>query len=138
MPYSAAADDQVALGFTRLLAGLDDLALDIPDAAHLLELFLGEHIAARPRALWCVCVCDGRALAMPDAARLLELFLGACVLWSLSIWIIRTARRRLSAHLLGACPDLSHPFPQAAPLWPSCCALVLFVPLPPSLSSLGI
>lgn len=48
------ADDQVALGFTRLLAGLDDLALDIPDAAHLLELFVGEHIAARPRTLWCV------------------------------------------------------------------------------------
>jgi programmed cell death protein 4 len=30
------------MGFTRLLAGADDLSLDIPDAAHLLELFLGE------------------------------------------------------------------------------------------------
>ncbi|PSC74724.1 Programmed cell death 4 [Micractinium conductrix] len=36
--------DQVALGFTRLLAGLDDLALDIPGAARLLELFLGRAI----------------------------------------------------------------------------------------------
>ncbi|PRW57868.1 programmed cell death 4-like isoform B [Chlorella sorokiniana] len=36
--------DQVALGFTRLLAGLDDLALDIPDAARLMELFLGRAI----------------------------------------------------------------------------------------------
>ncbi|KAI7837239.1 hypothetical protein COHA_008927 [Chlorella ohadii] len=38
------SDDQVALGFTRLLAGIDDLALDIPDAARLLELFLGRAI----------------------------------------------------------------------------------------------
>ena len=42
-PASLSAADQVALGFTRLLAGLDDLALDIPGAARLLELFLGEH-----------------------------------------------------------------------------------------------
>lgn len=34
---------QAALGFTRLLAGADDLALDIPDAAHLLSLFLGKY-----------------------------------------------------------------------------------------------
>lgn len=33
--------DQVALGFRRLLAGLDDLALDIPGAAQLMEMFLG-------------------------------------------------------------------------------------------------
>ena len=34
--------EQAALGFTRLLAGLDDLALDIPEAPRLMELFLGE------------------------------------------------------------------------------------------------
>lgn len=38
----AVSDDQAALGFRRLLAGLDDLALDIPGAARLMELFLGE------------------------------------------------------------------------------------------------
>ncbi|KAL4436793.1 hypothetical protein ABPG75_003932 [Micractinium tetrahymenae] len=38
------SDDQVALGFRRLLAGLDDLALDIPGAARLMELFLGRAI----------------------------------------------------------------------------------------------
>ncbi|GAB4818113.1 hypothetical protein N2152v2_005159 [Parachlorella kessleri] len=36
--------DQMALGFTRLLAGADDLALDIPDAAHLLSLFPGRAV----------------------------------------------------------------------------------------------
>jgi len=39
-----APSDQVSLGFTRLLAAADDLALDIPDAAHLLTLFLGRAI----------------------------------------------------------------------------------------------
>jgi hypothetical protein len=41
-----AARLQVGLGFRRLLAGLDDLSLDIPDAPRLLGLFLG----ARPPA----------------------------------------------------------------------------------------
>ena len=41
---SVVSDDQVALGFTRLLAAADDLELDIPDAAHLLTLFLGRAI----------------------------------------------------------------------------------------------
>ena len=43
-----ASPDQAALGFTRLLAGADDLALDIPDAAHLLSLFLGGWGYSRP------------------------------------------------------------------------------------------
>ena len=38
------SQDQVALGFTRLLAAADDLELDIPDASHLLSLFLGRAI----------------------------------------------------------------------------------------------
>jgi hypothetical protein len=38
------SEDQIALGFTRLLAAADDLELDIPDAAHLLTLFLGRAI----------------------------------------------------------------------------------------------
>ena len=32
------------LGFTRLLASVEDLALDYPDAAHTLSLFLGRAI----------------------------------------------------------------------------------------------
>jgi hypothetical protein len=36
--------DQISLGFTRLLAAADDLELDIPDAAHLLTLFLGRAV----------------------------------------------------------------------------------------------
>ncbi|KAK9819246.1 hypothetical protein WJX81_007334 [Elliptochloris bilobata] len=36
--------DQLALGFTRLLASVEDMALDIPDAAHQLSLFLGRVI----------------------------------------------------------------------------------------------
>lgn len=36
--------DQMAAGFTRVLASADDLLLDIPDAAHLLALFLGRAI----------------------------------------------------------------------------------------------
>lgn len=32
---------QMVSGFTRLLASADDLVLDIPDAVHLLSLFLG-------------------------------------------------------------------------------------------------
>lgn len=35
------SDGAVASGFTRLLAAADDLVLDIPDAVHLLSLFLG-------------------------------------------------------------------------------------------------
>ena len=35
------APEQATLGFTRLLASADDLALDTPEAAHLLSLFLG-------------------------------------------------------------------------------------------------
>jgi programmed cell death protein 4 len=38
------SEDQMALGFTRLLAAADDLELDIPAAAHLLTLFLGRAI----------------------------------------------------------------------------------------------
>ncbi|KAL4858246.1 Programmed cell death protein 4 [Chlorella vulgaris] len=41
---SVVSRDQAGMGFTRLLAGADDLSLDIPDAAHLLELFLGRAI----------------------------------------------------------------------------------------------
>lgn len=36
--------DQVAAGFTRLLAFTDDLVLDCPDAVHLLALFLGRAV----------------------------------------------------------------------------------------------
>lgn len=36
--------DQASLGFTRLLAASDDVALDIPDAPRLLTLFLGRAI----------------------------------------------------------------------------------------------
>jgi len=32
---------QMSSGFTRLLGAADDLVLDIPDAVHLLSLFLG-------------------------------------------------------------------------------------------------
>lgn len=38
------SDGAVASGFTRLLAAADDLVLDIPDAVHLLSLFLGRAI----------------------------------------------------------------------------------------------
>lgn len=41
---NAITAEQVAGGFTRLLAGADDTVLDIPDAAHLLEMFLGRAI----------------------------------------------------------------------------------------------
>ena len=60
----------MALGFTRLLAGADDLALDIPDAAHLLSLFLG----GRPEKSY-----SFPALPAAPAALLplLSLFLGA-------------------------------------------------------------
>jgi hypothetical protein len=36
--------DQAGLGFTRLLVGADDLALDVPNAAEMLTLFLGRAI----------------------------------------------------------------------------------------------
>ena len=36
--------DQMVLGFTRLLASVEDLALDFPDAAHTLSLFLGRAV----------------------------------------------------------------------------------------------
>lgn len=36
--------DQMAAGFTRLLACVEDLALDIPDALHTLSLFLGRAV----------------------------------------------------------------------------------------------
>jgi programmed cell death protein 4 len=32
---------QMCSGFSRLLSAADDLVLDIPDAVHLLSLFLG-------------------------------------------------------------------------------------------------
>jgi programmed cell death protein 4 len=32
---------QMGSGFSRLLSAADDLVLDIPDAVHLLSLFLG-------------------------------------------------------------------------------------------------
>ena len=38
------AQDQMVLGFTRLLASVEDLALDFPDAAHTLSLFLGRAV----------------------------------------------------------------------------------------------
>ena len=38
------AQDQMVLGFTRLLASVEDLALDFPDAAHTLSLFLGRTV----------------------------------------------------------------------------------------------
>lgn len=38
------SEDQMSLGFTRLLASVEDLALDIPDAPHLLALFLGRAV----------------------------------------------------------------------------------------------
>jgi len=37
-------DDQMSSGFKRLLSVADDLVLDIPDAMHLLSLFLGRAI----------------------------------------------------------------------------------------------
>lgn len=37
-------DDQMGSGFSRLLSAADDLVLDIPDAVHLLSLFLGRAI----------------------------------------------------------------------------------------------
>lgn len=33
--------NQMSSGFSRLLSAADDLVLDIPDAVHLLSLFLG-------------------------------------------------------------------------------------------------
>lgn len=36
--------DQLGQGFTRLLASVEDLVLDNPDAAHLISLFLGRII----------------------------------------------------------------------------------------------
>jgi len=41
---SVLSSDQVAAGFTRLLAAADDLVLDCPDVVHLLALFLGRAI----------------------------------------------------------------------------------------------
>ncbi|KAI8472184.1 MAG: armadillo-type protein [Monoraphidium minutum] len=41
---AAINDAAMAGGFTRLLAAADDLVLDIPDAVHLLSLFLGRAI----------------------------------------------------------------------------------------------
>jgi programmed cell death protein 4 len=37
----AAVSTQMVSGFTRLLSAADDLVLDIPEAVHLLSLFLG-------------------------------------------------------------------------------------------------
>lgn len=37
-------DDQMAMGFTRLLGAVDDLVLDCPDAVHMVSLFLGRAI----------------------------------------------------------------------------------------------
>ena len=36
--------DQMVLGFTRLLASIEDTCLDFPDAAHSLSLFLGRAV----------------------------------------------------------------------------------------------
>ena len=38
------SQDQMVLGFTRLLASVEDLCLDFPDAAHTLSLFLGRAV----------------------------------------------------------------------------------------------
>lgn len=35
------SDDDMAAGFTRLLDAVDDLQLDVPEAAHQVSLFLG-------------------------------------------------------------------------------------------------
>jgi programmed cell death protein 4 len=44
LPQGVVSQDQMAMGFTRLLASVEDLTLDNPDAAHLLSLFLGRAI----------------------------------------------------------------------------------------------
>ena len=44
LPDARRAQDQMVLGFTRLLASVEDLALDFPDAAHTLSLFLGRAV----------------------------------------------------------------------------------------------
>ncbi len=36
--------EALAAGFTRLLAAVDDLVLDVPDAVHLMSLFLGRAV----------------------------------------------------------------------------------------------
>ncbi|WIA38524.1 hypothetical protein OEZ86_001845 [Tetradesmus obliquus] len=41
---SVISDDQMVSGFTRLLSAADDLVLDIPEAVHLLSLFLGRAV----------------------------------------------------------------------------------------------
>ncbi|GBF95677.1 hypothetical protein Rsub_08659 [Raphidocelis subcapitata] len=38
------SDSEVAAGFTRLLAAADDTVLDLPDAVHLLSMFLGRAV----------------------------------------------------------------------------------------------
>lgn len=43
---------QASLGFTRLLAGLDDLALDIPGVAKLMTLFLGKSMPGVAAQCW--------------------------------------------------------------------------------------
>ena len=64
----------MALGFTRLLAGLDDAALDIPDAARLMELFLGAPRGAcfsrgrRTAHLGAACMCSSTLLALAPLA----------------------------------------------------------------------
>lgn len=36
--------EQMAMGLTKLLVGAEDLALDVPEASHMLSLFLGRLI----------------------------------------------------------------------------------------------
>ncbi len=43
-PRQVITHDQLASGFTRLLSSADDLLLDVPDALHLLSLFLGRAV----------------------------------------------------------------------------------------------
>ena len=44
LPVQVLSADQLAMGFTRLLAAADDLVLDCPEVVHLLSLFLGRAI----------------------------------------------------------------------------------------------
>lgn len=42
----------MASGFSRLLSAADDLVLDIPDAVHLLSLFLGRCVRVLECTVW--------------------------------------------------------------------------------------
>jgi hypothetical protein len=86
MQLEQRASLQVEAGFTRMLVGLDDYVLDVPDAAHLMTLFTARAIVDElmPPA-WLHRVLDslavvrntGRLLAQPHAAeRILQCWHG--------------------------------------------------------------